>query len=159
MSENNRKPLIVALVCAVVAVAVLGFGIGFGGRSTSSGGAWQGTLSGIVASAPLTTADLRLTAGSCTISDRHVLVPVSCSFVIDEFGGSFDLGAVTKEARVTFISPAAGGLEIRMRVEGTDIAQAAQLGESTRLTVGRSGGSLTFECNGFGLGQCVLDFG
>jgi hypothetical protein len=155
MSGDDRKPVIIAIVCAAVAVAVLALGIGFGGRDESGGEDWQDRLAGIGAVAPLTTADLSLTAGSCELAERQVVVSGSCSFTIAPFGGPFDLGAATKQADATFTGPATSRLEVRMIVEGTEVAQEAELGTATTLTVGRAGGSLTLICAG--VEPCVLE--
>lgn len=159
MSDDTRRPVMIAIVCAVVAVAVFVLGVGLGARDDGDdreeGEDWRARLSGLGPVAPLTTGDLALADGSCDVSGRLIVVRTACSFTIAEFGGPFDLGPATKQADATFIASSLSTLVLRMTVEGTEIEQEARLGSPTTLTVGRGGGRLTLVCAG--LEPCVLE--
>jgi hypothetical protein len=158
MSDDNRKPIIIAAVCAGIAVLVLVFGIGFG-RGGSADSSWQSNLSGFDVAAPLTTADLELIAGSCTVGDREIIIPAQCSFRIPEFGGTFELGAITKKTDATLVAPTGAALGIEMLIEGTSVSHTVEVNKPVGLTVGRSGGALTLVC-GSGLGgPCLVTLG
>ncbi|MDJ0356002.1 hypothetical protein [Paenarthrobacter sp. PH39-S1] len=143
MSERNRKPILIAVVCAAVAILVLGLGIGFGGRDSTGSRSWQEYLSGIRTAAALRPADLRLTAGSCSFTDHQFTVVGLCTFAVDKFGGSFDLGPPTKRATLLVI---AGTAQLSMQIEGTSVSQNLQASQDAKLTFGKSGGTLTVFC-------------
>ncbi|KFF59531.1 hypothetical protein JF66_10595 [Cryobacterium sp. MLB-32] len=153
MSDSNRKPIIIACVVAGVVLLLFVLGVGFGGgdrplqRDTVAG------LAGIGPVAPLHTGDLLLSDGRCAISGESIQVQQACTFTIAAFGGTFDLGPVTKRGRLTVLS-APGDVTVAMQIEGTDASQNLNQGDSTDLTVGRSGGSLSFACPG--LTSCQL---
>jgi hypothetical protein len=159
MSDDNRKPIIIAIACAVVAIAIFVLGIGFGAGGRDDGGSddWSARLAGVGPIGQLATSDLALESGSCDVTERLIVVRSSCSFTIAPFGGPFDLGPATKQADATFIASSLSSLELRMTVEGTEIAQEARLGSPTTLTIGRGGGRLTLVCAG--LEPCVLELG
>ena len=148
MSESNRKPIIIACVVAGVVLLVFVLGVGFGGGDRPAGGSTVSGLAGIGPVATLETGDLVLTGGSCAISGQVIQVQQACTFTIAAFGGTFDLGPVTKRGRLTVLS-APGEVTVSMLIEGTNASQKLNQGDSTDLTVGRSGGSLSLACPGF----------
>jgi len=148
MPENNRKPLIMAGVVAGIVVLLFVVGVGFGGGDDRSADAsLRSRLDGISPVAPLTAADLLLTAGRCAVSGQQITVQQGCTFSIAAFGGTFDLGPVTKRGTLGVVS-APGTVTVGMTIEGTDAAQELEPGATTDLTVGRAGGSLTLACPG-----------
>ncbi|MDH6236127.1 hypothetical protein [Cryobacterium sp. CG_9.6] len=153
MAESNRKPLIIAGIVAGVAVLVCVVGVGFGGGNQSADQSLQTRLTGIGPVAVLTTADLILTSGRCAIAGQQIAVAQQCTFSIAEFGGSFDLGPVTKRGTLTVIT-APANVTVGMTLQGVDASQEVEPGKSTDLTVGRAGGSLTLTCPG--LDPCQL---
>ncbi|KGJ72636.1 hypothetical protein GY21_14100 [Cryobacterium roopkundense] len=153
MSESNRKPIIIACAVAGLVLVLFLMGVGFGRGDRPAGGSTVSGLAGIGPVAALETTDLVLSNGDCAISGQLIQVQQTCTFTIAEFGGTFDLGPVTKRARLTVLS-APGEVTVSMLIEGTDAAQKLEQGDSTDLTVGRSGGSLTFDCPGFD--ACIL---
>src|SRR5680860_1194934 len=96
MSESNRRPMIIAGVVAAVVVLVFVLGVGFGGDDRPADQSVQSRLAGIGPVAALTTGDLLLAEGSCAVSGAQIRVRQGCTFSVAEFGGTFDLGPVTK---------------------------------------------------------------
>ncbi|TDW30884.1 hypothetical protein [Cryobacterium psychrophilum] len=147
MAENNRKPLIIAGIVAGLVVLIFVVGVSLGGGDRPADSSLRARLAGIAPVAPLTTADLLLTAGRCSISGQQIFVRQGCRFSIAAFGGTFDLGPVTKRGTLDVLT-APGKVTVSMSIEGTDAAQELEPGASTDLTVGRGGGSLTVACPG-----------
>jgi len=153
MAENNRRPLIIAGVVAGIVVLVFVFGVSRGGGDRPADESMRSRLAGIAPVAPLTTADLVVTGGQCAIAGPQITVQQGCAFSIAAFGGTFDLGPVTKRGRLEVVS-APGTVTVSMTIEGTDAAQELEPGATTDLTVGRAGGSLSLACPG--LSACRL---
>lgn len=144
MSESNRKPIVVAILCAAVALLIWVMGVGFGGGGNAGGGGdWQEKLSDVGKSQTLALQDLRLVEGSCGKSELSVTVQGTCTFTVEEFGGSFDLGPSTKEATIAVRS---GAMKLVAQIEGVSAAQDLGAGDESLLTFGTSGGSLTVLC-------------
>lgn len=153
MSDSNRTPIIVACVVAGVVVLVFVLGVGFGGGDRPAGPSVQSQFEGVGPVAPLETTDLVLSDGRCAVGGQQIQVRQGCTFTIAPFGGTFDLGPVTKRGALTVLS-APGDVTVGMVIEGTEVEQDLNQGDSTDLTVGRSGGSLSFQCPG--LEDCLL---
>lgn len=150
MNEENRRPLIILLACAVVAVLVLVLGASCSGRNDGAAASWQSGFSGVSSGGKLTTADLAPAGGSCSASGGQLTVAGSCTFVVEKFGGLFDFGPPTKRARLV----PQQAVVVALEVEGTRTEQAGEAGRAVDLTFGTSGGSLGILC---GLpGTCVL---
>jgi hypothetical protein len=156
MSDDNRKPILIAIVCACVAVLLLagGIGAGFGARSDTADRSWQKNLAGIGAGARLTPRDLLLTSGSCTVAESVITVRGTCQFSIDAFGGAFGLGPPTKKAELT---PVGGPVSVSTEIEGATVAREVPAGEKVEVVLGRGGGTLALTC-GF-LSPCQLGLG
>lgn len=150
MSESNRKPVIAAIVCAAVALAVWGTGMGAGAGNTSGSGGWQDALSGMHKRQVLRPQDLKLLTGSCVTSGHTVTVQGACTFSVEKFGGSFNLGPPTKEAKMVVLS---GSVHLEMQIEGVSATQNLAAGKDTQVTFGTSGGSLTVLCTSI---DCAL---
>lgn len=148
MSESNRKPIVIACVVAAAVLLIFGLGVGFGGGNAPVDRSVLSGLADFAPVAPLATTDLLLTDGRCAINGQVIRVQDGCTFTIAAFGGTFDLGPVTKKGRLTVLS-APGEVTVGMQIEETDVSQKLNQGDSTDLTVGRSGGSLSFACPGF----------
>jgi hypothetical protein len=150
VNEENRKPLIILIACAVVAALVLVLGASCSGSNNGAAPRWQSNFSGIAAGGTLTTAELAPAGGSCSASGGQLTVAGSCTFTVRGFGGPFDFGPPTKRARMV----PQQAVVVTLEVEGTRTEQAAEAGRSVDLTFGTSGGSLGILC---GLpGTCVL---
>jgi hypothetical protein len=145
VSDENRKPILIAIVVACVAVLVLVVGIGFGigVRSDTADPTWRERLAGIGAGAPLTPRDLLLTSGSCTVAESMITVRGACAFSVDEFGGAFGLGPPTKKAGLT---PVGGPIRVSTEIEGATVTRDVPAGERVEVIIGRGGGSLALTC-------------
>jgi hypothetical protein len=156
VSDDNRKPIIIAIVVACVAVLVLVVGIGFGigGRSATADPSWRKNLAGVGAAAPLTPRDLLLTSGSCTVAESVITVRGACEFSVEEFGGAFGLGPATKKAGLT---PVSGPAAVSTEIEGALVTRDVPAGERVEIIIGRGGGSLALACLFLSPCQVALD--
>ncbi|WP_426300218.1 hypothetical protein [Arthrobacter sp. R-11] len=150
MNGENRKPIIVVAVCAVVAVLVLVLGVSCSGSNNAGAPGWQSGFAGVAKGGKLTTADLAPAGGSCSASGGQLAVAGSCTFQVRKFGGLFDFGPPTKRARLLPQQAVA----VTLSVEGTRTEQSADPGDTVELTFGTSGGSLGIRC--LVPGGCVL---
>ncbi|MCA4135432.1 hypothetical protein [Arthrobacter sp. M4] len=150
MNQENRRPIIIAIVCAVIAIAVLVFGVSCGGGNNAAAKDWQGFFSGAGKGGRITVADLAVNGGSCSASAAQLVVAGSCTFGIKEFGGLFNFGPPTKRARLRPLQP----VTVSLLVEGTKTQQDATVGDSVDLTFGTSGGQFTVVCRT--VGNCVI---
>jgi hypothetical protein len=151
VNRENRRPIVIAVVCAVVALALLALTVGFGGHNNAAGQDWQHSIAGVVAGGRLTASDLSATGGPCSATGSTLEVTGTCTFTVKDFGGAFNLGAPTKRARLRPAQP----VNVSVLVEGTRITQNVSAGDSVNLTFGTSGGELTVACPP--LGTCVLE--
>lgn len=150
MSESNRKPIIAAIVCAAVALLVWGTGMAAGGGNSSGSDGWQQTLSDMRRGQALQPQDLQLVAGSCLTSGSALTVQGACTFSVEKFGGPFDLGPPTKEAKLMVLS---GSVHLELVIEGVSATSNLAAGKHAQLTFGTSGGSLSVQCASL---NCVL---
>jgi hypothetical protein len=150
VNGRNRKPIIVVILCAVVAVLVLVLGVSCSGSNNAGAPGWQSALAGVAAGGKLTTADLAPAGGACSASGGQLAVAGSCMFEVRKFGGLFDFGPPTKRARLL----PQQAVVVTLSVEGTRTEQSADPGDTVELTFGTSGGSLGIRC--LVPGNCVL---
>lgn len=150
MNEENRTPIIVVVICGVIAILVLVFGVSCGGGNDDAAGDWQGGFSDAAKGGQLTGADLAAGGGSCSASELHLVVAGSCTFVVKEFGGLFSFGTPTKRARLAPLQP----ITVTLFVEGTRAEQDVEPGDTVDVTFGTSGGQLGITCHT--AGNCVL---
>lgn len=141
MSTGNRKPLIIAAVCAAVAVVVFALGAGFGGRDEDGAAGWQDRLEGLELSAGLEIDELQPAGGNCRLDEDRITINGSCTLAVGEFGGPFSLLA-TKRAELVPAAP----VKLTLAVEGTSTRQDVGTGCRINLVFGRSGGALTLSC-------------
>jgi hypothetical protein len=149
---ESRRPLVVLAVVGALAVLVfvLGVGAGAGGDDGGSGG-WPDRLRDLVDGEDLTTADLVLTGGSCSVDGQVITFAGSCTFEVPASGGRLSLGAPTRRATL-----AVGGAPVGVAIviEDQEIAVEMDAGEQQDLTFGRSGGRLALGC--LGLSGCAV---
>ncbi|MGM7776939.1 hypothetical protein ACSVHC_13135 [Arthrobacter sp. KNU-44] len=150
MNDENRKPLIVVIVCAMTAVLVLVFGVSCGGGNNNAAASWQSGFSQAAKGATLTASDLVGAGGQCSAAGTQLLVVGSCIFEVKKFGGLFDLGSPTKRAR---LAPQQA-VTVTLLVEGTRTEQDVSSGDTVSLTFGTSGGQLGIACRV--VGTCAL---
>jgi hypothetical protein len=150
VNDENRKPLIVVIVCGVIAVLVLVFGVSCGGGNNNAAASWQSGFSQAAKGATLTASDLVGPGGQCSAAATQLLVVGSCVFEVKKFGGLFDLGSPTKRAR---LAPQQA-VTVTLLVEGTRTEQDVSAGDTVSLTFGTSGGQLGIACRV--VGTCAL---
>lgn len=155
MSEN-RKPVVVAGVLALVLVVAFVLAAGFGGRGSDSGAGWTNFLSDVGGSSSLGADDLHLVDGGCVVSAALINVGGSCVLEVAGFGGGFAFGDVVKKATIVALD---GPMRLTVVVEGTSVSQTIVEGDETRLTFGTSGGELGLACVGFGVSTCSAGIG
>ncbi|NMR30519.1 hypothetical protein [Crystallibacter degradans] len=141
MSAGNRKPLIIAAVCAAVAVVVFALGAGFGGQGADGAAGWQDRFGGLELSAGLDISELQPAGGNCRLDGDRITITGSCTLAVGEFGGPFSLQA-TKHAELVPAAP----VNLMLAVEGTSTQQDVGAGCGINLVFGRSGGALTLTC-------------
>ena len=151
MNDENRKPIMVVILCAVIAILVLVFGVSCGGGNDDAAADWQSGFPGTALAAKLTAADLSVESGSCSASDTQVVVTGGCVFEVKEFGGGlFSFGPPTKRVRLV----PQQAVKVTLFLQGTRAEQAADPGEGVDVTFGTSGGELGITC--LALEPCVL---
>src|SRR5881409_2720026 len=109
MNDENRRPIIIAIICGVIAVAVLVFGVSCGRGNDAAAKDWQGFFADAAKGGRITAADLS-SSGGCSAGGSQLVVAGSCSFTVKEFGGPFNLGAPTKRARLVPLQPVTVGM-------------------------------------------------
>ena len=140
--SGNRRPIIIVIVCAVLALLILILGASCGGTNDSAAKEWQESFAKAAKGAPLTAGDLDGASGQCVAEGTQLVVAGSCTFQVREFGGSLGLGPPTKRA----ILVPQTAVRIELFVEGTRIEQDAGAGDQVQLTFGNSGGRLGITC-------------
>lgn len=150
MNDENRKPIIAVVVCGVIAVLVLVFGVSCGGGNNNAAASWQAGFSQAAAGGTLKASDLVAPGGQCSAAATQLLVAGSCVFEVRKFGGPFDLGSPTKRA---WLAPQQA-VTVTLVVEGTRTEQDVSAGDTVSLTFGTSGGQLGITCRV--VGTCAL---
>ncbi|MCX2748497.1 hypothetical protein OOZ51_11815 [Arthrobacter sp. MI7-26] len=150
MNDENRKPIIAVVLCGVIAVLVLVFGVSCGGGNNNAAATWQAGFSQAAKGGILASSDLMSPGGQCSAAATQLLVAGSCIFEVRKFGGPFDLGSPTKRAR---LAPQQA-VTVTLVVEGTRTEQDVTAGDTVSLTFGTSGGQLGITCRV--VGTCAL---
>lgn len=150
MNDENRKPIIAVVVCGVIAVLVLVFGVSCGGGNNNAAASWQAGFSQAAAGGTLKASDLVAPGGQCSAAATQLLVAGSCVFEVRKFGGPFDLGSPTKRAQ---LAPQQA-VTVTLVVEGTRTEKDVSAGDTVSLTFGTSGGQLGITCRV--VGTCAL---
>lgn len=150
MNEENRKPIIIVVICGVIAILVLVFGVSCGGGNDDAATDWQGGFAEAAKGGQLAGSDLAAGGGPCSASQLQLVVAGSCTFVVKEFGGLFSFGTPTKRAR---LAPQQD-VTVTLFVEGTRAEQDVDAGDTVDVTFGTSGGRLGITCRT--VGNCVL---
>ena len=141
MSSPNRKPLLIAAMCAAIAVLVFALGSGFGGRDADGTAGWKDRLDRLKLSAVLEISELQAVGGNCRLEASRIIISGSCALAVSEFGGPFSLLA-TKHAELVPDTT----VNLALTVEGTSITQKVDAGCRISAVFGRSGGTLTVIC-------------
>lgn len=140
--SSDRKPLIVLLCLAVLAVAV--FVVGAVGASAGPGAgglpAWARTLS---LGRTLTPADLHVAGGTCQIDGSSISVSGACALRVAPVEGGWPWSDVTRRARLV---AGDGGVNVAVTVQDQPIDTDLDPGENVRLTFTREGGDLVLRC-------------
>jgi hypothetical protein len=153
MIAENRKPLLIAALCGVVAVLLVVLGVGLGQRDGGGIGAWQRRFLGAVAPEVLYPTDLSMTSGSCAAQDDRIDVTGVCTIEVPASGGTFSAKGVTRQAK---LSVSGSPVVVAVVVGGRRIAQTLRPGDDpVSLTFGRDGGTLLLQCV---FGTCVVAF-
>lgn len=142
MSDDNRKPIVIAIVWGVIAVVVLVTGIGVGGSTGGSQG-WQDALRHLAPRGAVATRDLSVGAGECTVTAGRIDVPVDCLLEVRGFGGLLNPMSAVKSVTVTAVT---SSVELKAMIEGTSVSADLATGDTARLTFGTKGGSLRLTC-------------
>jgi hypothetical protein len=154
MISENRKPLLILALCAVVAILLLVLGVGLGQRGGGGTDSWQRRFEDTVAPEVLRPADLSVTSGSCSVEDDRIAVTGECTIKVLASGGRFSLKDVTRQAK---LSVAGFPVVVTVVLGERRIAQTVDPGDDpVSLTFGRDGGTLVLQC---GFGTCVVVFG
>ena len=154
MSGENRRPVIIAIVCASLAALVLVVGIGFGGRGSAAGFDWGGFLGRFAPQSTLDTCDLTVVDGACDLRESVIVVSGSCRLAVAGFGGGLDLGAAVKRGDLVAVG---GPVEVQVRVEGTQMSQDLAQDDRSPLTFGTDGGALRLTCLGIATATCSTE--
>lgn len=145
MSGDDRRPVVVAIVCAVVAVLFFATGAALGADGPSGAGQWRARLEKLRIGAPVTADDLLAIGPSCAVAEDRIVLSGSCLLRIEEFGGRFSFRA-TKNFRAEVVD---GPVVARLEIRGAEIVHTVEPGEVVGFAVGRSGGFVRLECPGF----------
>jgi hypothetical protein len=154
MISENRKPLLILALCAVVAVLLLVLGVGLGQRDGGGIGSWQRRFGDAVSPAVLRPTDLSITSGSCSAADDRITVTGGCTIEVPAVGSTFSIKEVTRQAK---LSVAGFPVVVEVVLGERRIAQTVRPGDDpVSLTFGRDGGTLSLQCGGFG--PCIVVF-
>lgn len=153
MNRENRKPLLIAAICVVLAVVVFALGAGFGGRPAGGAANWKDRLGALDPGTDLTISELQPVGGNCEVAGSRISIIGSCVLAVAEFGGPFSLEVIKRTELVS-----AASVKITLTLEGTSTTAKIDPGCRISAVIGRSGGTLTVSCT-FPTSPCTVEAG
>ena len=142
--DENRKPLVMLAVAAVLAVLLLVLGVGQGRTGNGGDGGWQRRLGRGPAAAPLRPTSLTVTSGACSLGAVQIGVNGACVLDVPASGGALSVTGVTRQGLLTVTGSPVG---VTVMVEGRRIGQTIAPGDDPlKLTFGTDGGTLALQC-------------
>ncbi|MDQ7993022.1 MAG: hypothetical protein AAGC63_15565 [Propionicimonas sp.] len=138
---NDRRPLIVLGVLAVLAVLVFGFGVAGAGRDGGSG--WpEWATPDFSPGDPLTVADLSGDS-SCSIDGAAIAFSGVCRVEVKPVTGGWPWERATRRALLVV---GAGPVDLGVTLAGKALRTDLDPGDDIRLTYTRDGGSFVLAC-------------
>ncbi len=144
---EDRKPLIVLGILALVAILLFVFGV-FGARRPVTESAWpQWATPSFSSGDQLTTADLR-EGSSCQFAGQAITFTGVCQLEVRKVTGGFPWEKATRRAVLTAAGQAVG-VTVTITLDDDNeknMQTALDPGEDVRLTYTREGGKLGLAC-------------